>query len=333
MMFIPNPNLDVPVWAAALVRTGGMGVTLFFVVSAFSLCYTMPMHERERRPLLSFYVRRFFRIAPLFYVLLAFTLLRDSLAFGVTHAPATITENLLFLFNLTPGRQVGIVWASWTIGAEMIFYLFFPLFYLWAKDIYRAVAFFLVAVVVAAIFKFFLAHFSVAVDDFFTWSVVRHLPIFALGLAAFRLHERVGHREEGRRGVGVLLIATSLFLFSALIQGKLDVFFADSYYWQAPVFVALLLGISACPLRLLVNATTRFLGKVSYSLYLIHPSLIYFLTPIYRQVYEWPLPRSIRYLILVSLTFAALISLAYLTYRLIEEPGIQLGKRFARRSL
>lgn len=331
IVFIPNPNLDVPAWAASWVQIGGMGVTLFFVVSAFSLGYTMPIHEREHRPFRSFYVRRFFRIAPLFYVLLAFSLLRDKLAFGLTHAPATITESVLFLFNLVPGEQEGIVWASWTIGVEMIFYLFFPFFYLWAKNIYRAGVFFLIAAVVASVLKFSLADFPVSAGRFFQSSILWHLPIFALGMAAFRCYERFVHRENAHRMKVLLLIAVSLFLFSALIPEKPGLPFADSYHWkEAPAFVALLLGLAAYPLPLIVNRATMFLGKLSYSLYLIHPSLIFFLIPVYRKVYGWPLPFSLRYLIVVSLTFAALISLSYLTYRLIEEPGIRLGKRVAR---
>jgi peptidoglycan/LPS O-acetylase OafA/YrhL len=46
LIFIPQPNLARPQWAW-LASLGGMGVTLFFVASSFSLCYTMPVHDEK----------------------------------------------------------------------------------------------------------------------------------------------------------------------------------------------------------------------------------------------------------------------------------------------
>jgi peptidoglycan/LPS O-acetylase OafA/YrhL len=76
LILIAQPHLAFPNWAW-LASIGGMGVTLFFVVSSFSLCHTMPIHDREDDRLLAFYLRRFFRIAPLFYFMLTFYCLRD----------------------------------------------------------------------------------------------------------------------------------------------------------------------------------------------------------------------------------------------------------------
>lgn len=327
MIYIPVPNLDVPAWAMPWASIGGIGVTLFFMVSAFSLCYTMPFHQRELNPLRSFYIRRFFRIAPLFYVLLAFTLLRDKFVYGSVHDSATIAESVLFLFNLIPNKQAGIVWASWTVGVEMVFYLFFPLLYLWAKDAFRACIFVLIALALAIAFKFSFAYDSAATANFFQMSVLRHLPIFALGIAVFRFYEQFGRRKDVLLHLALLVIILSLFWASAI---ALDTSFGDAYYFQGPWFAALLLGLAFFPLYLIVNKATMFLGKLSYSLYLIHPPLILFMIPIYRQVYAWPLPLSLKYVAAVAMTFAALVSLSYMSYRFIEAPGIRVGKRIAR---
>ena len=37
--------------------------------------------------------------------------------------------NITFLFTLVPGKEGSIVHAGWTIGAQMLFYLIFPLLY------------------------------------------------------------------------------------------------------------------------------------------------------------------------------------------------------------
>jgi len=101
----------------------------FFVISGFSLSMTMSRHFKHSSPMISYGLSRFFRIAPLFYVLLVVTLIRDHFLFHLSHSRREIVENALFLFNFLPGYQLGIVWASWTIGIEMIYYCFFPLLY------------------------------------------------------------------------------------------------------------------------------------------------------------------------------------------------------------
>ena len=42
MVFVAQPNLALPRWVEKVAHAGGSGVTLFFIVSAFSLYYTMP---------------------------------------------------------------------------------------------------------------------------------------------------------------------------------------------------------------------------------------------------------------------------------------------------
>ena len=50
-------------------RDSARGVELFFVVSALTLCLSSAARSnREALPTLNFYIRRFFRIAPMFYI-------------------------------------------------------------------------------------------------------------------------------------------------------------------------------------------------------------------------------------------------------------------------
>ena len=69
MIFLAKPNLQTPDWLSFL-RVGGMGVTIFYIISSFSLCLTMPRHISTGKYLKSFYIHRAFRILPLFYVVL-----------------------------------------------------------------------------------------------------------------------------------------------------------------------------------------------------------------------------------------------------------------------
>jgi len=117
------------VWLSGLVAQGSSGVMLFFVVSCFSLFFTMPARLREARPIMSFFTHRFFRIAPLFYAWLAITCVLMVYVYHLPVTTAAVFQSIFFVFNLVPGNQGGIVMASWTIGVEMLFYAIFPLIY------------------------------------------------------------------------------------------------------------------------------------------------------------------------------------------------------------
>src|SRR5437867_4319957 len=75
---IPTPHLETPFWLTKIIGFGGSGVSLFFVVSAFTLTLSMRLHEQEAYATRRFYVRRVFRIVPLFYVWSILAWIRDK---------------------------------------------------------------------------------------------------------------------------------------------------------------------------------------------------------------------------------------------------------------
>jgi peptidoglycan/LPS O-acetylase OafA/YrhL len=332
MVLLPNPGLATPEWATKFAHTGGTGVTLFFIVSAFSLFYTMPFRLAKPRPIFSFYLHRFFRIAPLFYVLIAATLLRDHYLFGASHSVKEILKSVLFVFNFDSLGQQGFVWAGWTIGVEMIFYAIFPLIYFRVKNIYSAVALAVGFLMLWQVFQLSLSYFHVSDikrESILHWSVVKHLPIFACGAIAFFLMRGHLHDEEARdrHDFGVMLLVLGAFAYMALLNGWLPNLWGDSYYWQGVAYLLLIIGLCFSPLKWVVNSVTAHLGKISYSVYLIHPTVVYLLIPVYRKIYDIVPTTSLAMMACFAVTFSIVILIAELTYRFVEEPGIKLGKK------
>jgi peptidoglycan/LPS O-acetylase OafA/YrhL len=322
MLYIPQPNPEIPAWAHPWVARGDMGVTLFFMISSFSLCYTMRSYQGHDRSLLSFYLRRFFRIAPLYYILFLVHILRTWRYY--THGKNRLdisdwSANLLFLFNLFPDNQVGIVWACWAIGVLAIFYLIFPLLYQLFNNIWKGLVLVVLTLLLAHVLEPILGR------QYFQWSFLRHLPIFAVGMLVFYVLDRISE-VRGKRTVGTALMCLSLLLFILLVRRDLT-----SYYWQGLVFSSLMLGLAFSPFTAIVNRATLFLGKISYSMYLWHPLLVFSFIPFYRAVYDLPVPLSVRYTIIVTSTLTPLIVISYLSYRLIEEPGTNAGKKVRQR--
>lgn len=337
LMLLPQPHLVAPRWAEKFAMNGGTGVTLFFIVSAFSLYFTMPLRLRESNPTLAFYLHRFFRIAPLFYFLIIATLVRDAWAFGVTHSLVEITSSATFVFNLIPTKQEGFVWAGWTIGVEMIFYAIFPLIYSRIKSLGSSIALFFASLMLWLAVKLLLDYMVMPEawkQSILQWSVLKHIPIFAVGIVAyhaFTSFHSANPQPGAFRGLGNALLWGGIFGFAALLQGWLPNIFDDSYYWQGIVFACLFMGLALSPWRLIVNSATRYLGKISYSVYLVHTTVIFFMAPAYHWIYRHSSSLTVCFLASLLLTLMIVLPLSSLTYRFIEEPGITMGKKLAAR--
>jgi len=336
MLHIPQPNLEAPRWAFHVAHWGGTGVTLFFVVSAFSLFYTMPLRLKEERPSLSFYLHRLCRIAPLFYLWIVLSLMRDRLLFSVSHPLWSILATGGFVFNFIPGFQEGIVWAGWTIGVEILFYALFPLIYRRVRSVWEAWTLVLVCVSAWMLFQPLIAHLPLAAELkkplLSQWFFLRHLPIFAYGAVCyFLLRDRIASEVGKRlRSVGLFLVPLVASAYMATISGWLGKGFADAYYWQGFIYGSLLVALALNPLKLIVNGVTCYLGKLSYSLYLNHPTVVLLLSPVYRKIYTAAPNVSVAFLASYALTLAIVVAVSSVTYRFVEEPGIRLGKRLYR---
>jgi len=110
-------------------------------------------------------------------------------------------------------------------------------------------------------------------------------------------------------------------------------------YWNlyicSMVGALLLIGLSLHPWRLLVNRFTIFLGKVSFSVYLLHFYVLLGLLHLERQqMVRHPSLNShpsAQFAILFLGTLVVVVPLSALTWKFIETPGIHLGRRLIAR--
>lgn len=111
---------------------GHFGVQLFFLVSGLTLCRSWENRRPfESIPIRAFYLRRLFRIAPMFYMALVIHLA----VYGVAPHPfapqgvstADIALTAAFLNGFHPSTMNAVVRGGWSVAVEMGFYLAFPL--------------------------------------------------------------------------------------------------------------------------------------------------------------------------------------------------------------
>lgn len=91
-------------------RYFGNSVHLFFIVSAYSLMYSTESKTNQPNWLVNYFIKRFFRIAPLFYAVIVFYiwfgLYRVSGMSGFTN----LILNLTFTFGFAPPLWVCMGW-------------------------------------------------------------------------------------------------------------------------------------------------------------------------------------------------------------------------------
>ncbi|MEQ9465324.1 MAG: acyltransferase [Haliea sp.] len=332
-----------PAPGLSFIIAGNTGVTLFFVLSGFLLALPWLKHQYQPvrpRPSVTRYLKaRALRILPLYYSALL-------LAWLATGNTATIAQAAAFQFVGFSAFPYSTVW--WTLATEMQFYLLLPLLAsLWFRG--RAGRLLCAALLLGWLYAYatlvLLAGPGSGQHSFFlTKSVFARLPAFLLGIAAAAFYLRacrwqpvVLQAAAWRRGGTLLLLATLVLLERVLAHVVLlgdqqaELHWHIHHTWEAALWALFILCLLLCRIPasgLLVNRGLALTGKLSYSLYLIHvPVLFYLLYPQRERLAPEDLQSAWW---LYAVTAAALVLsllLSWLSYSVIEKPFLQLKRR------
>lgn len=324
----------------SLAKYGQTGVQLFFVASAYTLCLSHARRGHEPRPVASFYLRRLFRIAPLYLVGIA-TYFALHLARQPGHpvlepySPANVMANVFLVHGFVPAANNNIVPGGWSIGTEMAFYALFPLLFAGAARL----AAHRVAALGSVVLGYALLHtllqalwlqhtpLAVAGNNFTYFNLATQLPVFGLGFLAWFAQQdaRVAPWPHWARGL-VLVGATALTL--ALWRLREPWLFALIPAAAAVSFVALL--------QLLRGATwlPRWLcrvGSVSYSMYIFHFVFAWMVVPWLLRGRLDGLGPAATLAVSLVVVLAGTFAIAWLSERFVEAGGIAWGRRLIRR--
>jgi peptidoglycan/LPS O-acetylase OafA/YrhL len=328
----PGGPLPIPAWLRSFIESvGGAGVPLFFVLSAFLLSMLMPSYYRYARPVSSFYAKRFWRIAPLFYAVTAAWIIRRLYLGQPFPDLPRFLANITFTFNFFPEYANAIAFAGWTIGVEMLFYLCFPLLWKRLSSTQSKIAALLLSLPVADIAGSIIQNAfpldSAVRAEYLLLVFFRHLPLFLMGMVAYDAYEYLRHRDDARK-LGLLLFAAAIVIFTMVIQNRIAFFV--TWYWQG--IGSAFLIVAYC-LREMpgVNRYTAFLGRISYSIYLLHGLVIVSMGTIFHQFYQPGITTVVSFALACLLALSVIVPTSWLTYALIEEPGNSIGRSIAMR--
>jgi peptidoglycan/LPS O-acetylase OafA/YrhL len=193
---------------AVVAEIGQYGVQLFFVISAATVFLTIRDTQAKGKPIGSWFLRRFLRIAPLYYTAiigyLALNLAKARLGAATdpnSFEPLHMLANVLFIHAWTPGADNEIVPGGWSIGVEMTFYLVAPaLLGLLQKRHGLTMLLAIVATLVAGIA---LLEQDVRSNSFLYFWPPTQLPVLLLGLAFVH----TTRRQLAKHGIRVGAVA------------------------------------------------------------------------------------------------------------------------------
>lgn len=262
----------------SLVASQGMqGVRLFFITSAFTLFLSMSKrNQNESSPFLKYFIRRFFRIAPLFYVGIICYLSINGFSSSF-YAPngVNIKQVILTVFFVHawfPDSINSIVPGGWSIGTEMTFYLVVPLLFLRIKSIKTTILLLILSIIIAKILNVFSLNyynkfFNYSQDllyYFQSWWFFAQFPVFLVGILLFQVVQRINKFNEDKK-LGDVLLLFALFLCFTFLKTKsfFDIITPDYFYSFALFFFALALYIK--PNFFFVNSFIKMIGKYSYN--------------------------------------------------------------------
>jgi peptidoglycan/LPS O-acetylase OafA/YrhL len=325
----------------SMFSLGWYGVQLFFIVSAFTLFRSYSYRsEKEKMPQLCFWIRRFFRIAPLFYIMvLGYILLRDQ---TTLYSVKQILITLFFINGFDPTAMGvgfgyrGIVPGQWSIATEFSFYFILPLLFPLIK---KNNLFFWVSlssiVIMYLLNSWALKHFSTllprAVEQYIYYWLPNQLPVFFLGIFIYKLWVTKNFSKikfhwliVPALSIGIAIFVTNFSQGQTLSNANVRI----PDFIIVSLCITLIIIISSYqPNRFIVNKYINKLGKHSYSCYLLHFAFIEIAKNIVNMVPNETVVFSFyKFFFVLIFTIVTTFITSILTLKCIENPGIKLGE-------
>lgn len=292
---MPNPGFLPPIWPwlQSVINVGGHGVELFFMISGFLIPASLVRHGS----LPKFFFDRALRIMPVFIILhLALFSIGPLVGYkffrGIDLGGyfGIFIANLLFLqdaLGLPIAQQ-----NAWTLTYEWAFYIWFALTFCAIRNWGRVAAVPLVLLGLACVLHWPITAFF-GIGMLFSANGIRFAVPGGLGVAA------------GLTCAVAMFASLMLFHpFVGLIPGFL----------LFGMVLARTSGISG----LLSTPVLQYVGKISYSLYLVHPFVLFPLQVAGLKLVALGIDRWILWAAFVGLGLVLSLIASAISYELIE---------------
>ena len=281
--------------ANAVATLGRGGVVLFFLLSSYLIFMNL-----KNQKITPFLCRRFFKIFPAYWLNVLVLVVFGQYVVGFqSYSTGTYLANFFMVPDLFKTDSISGVY--WTLLIEVKFYIFIALYFHFLKNRFISLTLLLIILANAVVFMF-RGQSSLLLTFF---------PVFFVGIQIFLAEESGWARRELMRLVQIAVAVGLSVLFYDHIYGA----------WS----LAYVLGGALLMVWLLKNGFSNkslaFFGKISYSNYLYHTVVGYFLFDLI-GLQKTFIGNLLMVLAVISLT--ALV--AYISYRVVEVPFVRFWK-------
>ncbi len=323
---------------------GFAAVTFFFVLSGYVL--TLSLNKNDEILIGSFYLKRIIRIMPAYIFTLTISLMFYSF-YKVIHTnpdsslwinsfwgkPLDILNFIKQVFFILPSSGFAeLICQNWSLRVEMQFSFLIPFLFL----IYRYTNF------------LFFVIFNLTLYFFFSFPI--YLFNFSLGIILAMNQDLILETFiELKKKYNIILIclAIGMYTYRYTIPMYYYYFFReksillsnDDFTWFITGIGSFLILLQSFTSPLLQKILTldffKFIGKISYSIYLTHLIVLIFAVPIFINqlnlfgLTNWYLVLFLSLFFLLTIT----ITLAYFVTIFIEIPGARFGNELIKTNL
>jgi peptidoglycan/LPS O-acetylase OafA/YrhL len=317
---------------APLLDLASYGVTIFFTLSGFLITFLL-LKELEKTNTIDvkkFYMRRVYRIWPLYYVYLIIVVILNGIS--------NIQWPILFYFLMIPNLKnsfVGVintvvgdkimtfmVGHYWSLGVEEQFYAFWPFIVKKTKNLLLFLILFPLAfIVLKLMLRIFHAHYNILV--FVNYTRFGCLVIGGLGAYLFyknstKIQILYNRWIEILAWLFFIIVTLNKFHITSIIDHEIISVFT----------LIIIFNQINNPKKVisLENKLFDFMGKISYGLYVYNPLVIYLMSKVFDHFVIKNL--IIKQILIYTFVILAIIAVAYLSYNYFEKRFLKFKNKY-----
>ena len=314
---------------------GSIGVPLFFIISGYLIYRSIDRNITKRgikKGIINYFFHRLFRILPAYYFnllivfLMASFLLNNEYFYSAAFFRQLFSHLTFTSYFIDKSAGFGINGAYWTLGIEMSWYIFAPLFFIFFKKTRILIFIMLMSFMYTWGISqgFFDTFFDLNVEKanyrllltYYTTLLPGQITYFISGILIYKYAIAPSSYASARNYLLAILL---LFLF-IWIHGYYNIYLNFLPSHLILLMVTTLLFILIYTTQVKGGTFLEWIGKISYSLYLWHMPILFVMRESHILEYRSLSEATVFFLIL-------LFSLSSMSYYFIEEGGFALREK------
>lgn len=341
VVFHHIPSWNSLLYNITILKNASLMVELFFVLSGFVIFKAYAEKIKSRNDLFKFQFLRFGRLYPVHIIFLLALVLIEVLRYVAVHKLGISNPNRvpfeennwsaflmqIFLVQAFWPNETAITFngPAWSISAEFYTYLIFGLIVLYFNKIKLFIFYF-----VALLFLILLVTIVPKDHNFF----VRCVAGFFIGCCTAHLSENMNFKIHSSM---ILIPIVGILLY--LQFRPANIHYDASIYFLTSVLILFIISSEGGVVKRILNLKLlNWLGAISFSVYMSHSAILWFVNQTYRTVFK---PReaiidgistpqlSLDGAILMYVIFIGLVLLvSHFVYKKIECPFRERSRKF-----